>query len=313
MTGTPSPCHRGGEIVATPPVPITHPRLGRPWGPPESLAPSWGESQGPQNLLPHTEQSPLPPELRPILGEPPPAGVPLDPVVSLFLRREQRQQRRERDSSPAQRLRRFLRRKLFLFRRRSVPNPAVPCPRRAPPLVPPCPPLSPQCPDDADRAAEPGAGPPVPGAPGTGGGLCQLARGGGRGSARERRGGPEGPRALNFPNKRCFRRQKCSRASVSPHPPCPFPPGLSSACAHFPSHPTSPSLFSQISPNTHFPPGISVPPPQDPVPQFSHTHFFPCTPISPSPRASISRIFQLPLHPVSPTHSRWLRLTHRFY
>ncbi|KFO65118.1 Vitamin K-dependent gamma-carboxylase, partial [Corvus brachyrhynchos] len=31
-----------------------------------------------------TEQSPLPPELRPILGEPPPAGVPLDPVVSLF-------------------------------------------------------------------------------------------------------------------------------------------------------------------------------------------------------------------------------------
>ncbi|XP_017600177.1 PREDICTED: vitamin K-dependent gamma-carboxylase [Corvus brachyrhynchos] len=30
-----------------------------------------------------TEQSPLPPELRPILGEPPPAGVPLDPVVSL--------------------------------------------------------------------------------------------------------------------------------------------------------------------------------------------------------------------------------------
>ncbi|NXS80250.1 VKGC carboxylase, partial [Erpornis zantholeuca] len=43
-----------------------------------------------------TEQSPLPPELRPILGEAPPAGVPLDPVVSLFLRRERRQQRRER-------------------------------------------------------------------------------------------------------------------------------------------------------------------------------------------------------------------------
>ncbi|NWW69594.1 VKGC carboxylase, partial [Climacteris rufus] len=64
-----------------------------------------------------TEQSPLPPELRPILGEPPPAGVPLDPVVSLFLRREQREQRRERESSLAQRLRRFLRKKFFLFRR----------------------------------------------------------------------------------------------------------------------------------------------------------------------------------------------------
>ncbi|XP_027766082.1 vitamin K-dependent gamma-carboxylase [Empidonax traillii] len=65
-----------------------------------------------------TEQSPLPPELRPILGEPLPAGAPLDPLVSLFLRREQREQRRERESSPAQRLRRFLRRKFFLFRRR---------------------------------------------------------------------------------------------------------------------------------------------------------------------------------------------------
>ncbi|NWI05457.1 VKGC carboxylase, partial [Tichodroma muraria] len=64
-----------------------------------------------------TEQSPLPPELRPLLGEPPPAGVPLDPVVSLFLRREQREQRRELESSLAQRLRRFLRRKFFLFRR----------------------------------------------------------------------------------------------------------------------------------------------------------------------------------------------------
>ncbi|NWV14662.1 VKGC carboxylase, partial [Ptilonorhynchus violaceus] len=67
-----------------------------------------------------TEQSPLPPELRPILGEPPPAGVPLDPVVSLFLRREQREQRRERESSLAQRLRRFLRRKFFLFRRSAL-------------------------------------------------------------------------------------------------------------------------------------------------------------------------------------------------
>ncbi|NXG15944.1 VKGC carboxylase, partial [Grallaria varia] len=54
------------------------------------------------------------------LGEPPPAGVPLDPVVSLFLRREQREQQRERNSSPAQRLRRFLRRKFFLFRRSAL-------------------------------------------------------------------------------------------------------------------------------------------------------------------------------------------------
>ncbi|NXB58165.1 VKGC carboxylase, partial [Struthidea cinerea] len=67
-----------------------------------------------------TEQSPLPPELRPILGEPPPAGVPLDPVVSLFLRRERREQRRERESSLAQRLRRFLRKKFFLFRRSAL-------------------------------------------------------------------------------------------------------------------------------------------------------------------------------------------------
>uniref|UniRef100_A0A8C5TBJ6 VKGC carboxylase n=1 Tax=Malurus cyaneus samueli TaxID=2593467 RepID=A0A8C5TBJ6_9PASS len=67
-----------------------------------------------------SEQSPLPPELRPILGEPPPAGVPLDPVVSLFLRREQREQRRERESSLAQRLRRFFRRKFFLFRRSAL-------------------------------------------------------------------------------------------------------------------------------------------------------------------------------------------------
>ncbi|NXR63243.1 VKGC carboxylase, partial [Rhadina sibilatrix] len=67
-----------------------------------------------------SEQSPLPPELRPILGEPPPAGVPLDPVVSLFLRREQREQRRERESSLAQRLRRFLRRKFFIFRRSAL-------------------------------------------------------------------------------------------------------------------------------------------------------------------------------------------------
>ncbi|NXN81192.1 VKGC carboxylase, partial [Bombycilla garrulus] len=54
------------------------------------------------------------------LGEPPPAGEPLDPLVSLFLRRERRQQRRERDSSPGQRLQRFVRRKFFLFRRSAL-------------------------------------------------------------------------------------------------------------------------------------------------------------------------------------------------
>ncbi|NXL69705.1 VKGC carboxylase, partial [Leptocoma aspasia] len=89
-----------------------------------------------------TEQSPLPPELRPILGEPPPAGVPLDPLVSLFLRRERREQRREREASLAQRLRRFLRRKLFLFRRRSVPAPPPaprPCPLPVPPVAHRCP------------------------------------------------------------------------------------------------------------------------------------------------------------------------------
>ncbi|NXT63061.1 VKGC carboxylase, partial [Chaetops frenatus] len=66
------------------------------------------------------------------LGEPLPAGVPLDPVVSLFLRREQREQRREQDSSLAQRLRRFLRRKFFLFRRRALRNLALgrPAPER---------------------------------------------------------------------------------------------------------------------------------------------------------------------------------------
>ncbi|NWV61456.1 VKGC carboxylase, partial [Malurus elegans] len=78
------------------------------------------------------------------LGEPPPAGVPLDPVVSLFLRREQREQRRERESSLAQRLRRFFRRKFFLFRRRSVPKPPSPCP----PVVPRAP-IAHRCPCSA--------------------------------------------------------------------------------------------------------------------------------------------------------------------
>ncbi|NXK70182.1 VKGC carboxylase, partial [Sylvietta virens] len=73
-----------------------------------------------ERVLNGTEQSPLPLELRPILGEPLPTGVPLDPVVSLFLRREQREQRRQRESSLAQRLQRFLRKKFFLFRRSAL-------------------------------------------------------------------------------------------------------------------------------------------------------------------------------------------------
>uniref|UniRef100_A0A8V5GYA5 Vitamin K-dependent gamma-carboxylase n=1 Tax=Melopsittacus undulatus TaxID=13146 RepID=A0A8V5GYA5_MELUD len=62
---------------------------------------------------------PLPPELRPLLGEPLPPGAAPDPLVALLLRREQRQRERERErrAGMGQRLRRFLHRKLFLFRR----------------------------------------------------------------------------------------------------------------------------------------------------------------------------------------------------
>ncbi|XP_075300670.1 vitamin K-dependent gamma-carboxylase [Opisthocomus hoazin] len=66
-----------------------------------------------------TAKEPLPPELRPILGEPPAAGVALDPVVSAFLRRERRleERNRRREAGLAQRLHRFLRKKFYLFRR----------------------------------------------------------------------------------------------------------------------------------------------------------------------------------------------------
>ncbi|XP_031452831.1 vitamin K-dependent gamma-carboxylase [Phasianus colchicus] len=37
-----------------------------------------------------TETEPLPPELRPIIGEPPPPGTELDPLVAAFLRRQRR-------------------------------------------------------------------------------------------------------------------------------------------------------------------------------------------------------------------------------
>ncbi|XP_074784470.1 vitamin K-dependent gamma-carboxylase [Athene noctua] len=69
-----------------------------------------------------TEKEPLPPELRPILGEPLAAGAVADPVVTAFLRRERRleEQSRRREAGLAQRLHRFLRKKFFLFRRSAL-------------------------------------------------------------------------------------------------------------------------------------------------------------------------------------------------
>ncbi|XP_062493656.1 vitamin K-dependent gamma-carboxylase [Pezoporus occidentalis] len=66
-----------------------------------------------------TAPEPLPPELRPLLGEPLPPGAAEDPLVALLLRRERRERERERERGAGlgQRLRRFLRRKLRLFRR----------------------------------------------------------------------------------------------------------------------------------------------------------------------------------------------------
>ncbi|XP_071585068.1 LOW QUALITY PROTEIN: vitamin K-dependent gamma-carboxylase [Heliangelus exortis] len=63
-----------------------------------------------------TEPGPVPPQLRPLLGEPLPPGTAPDPLVSSFLERER--QRREREGrGGVQRLQRFLRRKFHLFRR----------------------------------------------------------------------------------------------------------------------------------------------------------------------------------------------------
>ncbi|KAM7080870.1 vitamin K-dependent gamma-carboxylase isoform 1-T1 [Ciconia maguari] len=69
-----------------------------------------------------TEKEPLPPELRPILGEPLAAGAVADPVVTTFLRRQRRleEQSRRREASLAQRLHRFLRKKFYLFRRSAL-------------------------------------------------------------------------------------------------------------------------------------------------------------------------------------------------
>uniref|UniRef100_A0A8C9LDQ6 Uncharacterized protein n=2 Tax=Pavo cristatus TaxID=9049 RepID=A0A8C9LDQ6_PAVCR len=65
-----------------------------------------------------TETEPLPPELRPIVGEPPPPGAELDPLVAAFLRRQRRMEEagQRRNASTAQRLQRFLSRKYRLFR-----------------------------------------------------------------------------------------------------------------------------------------------------------------------------------------------------
>ncbi|NXF56278.1 VKGC carboxylase, partial [Oceanites oceanicus] len=69
-----------------------------------------------------TEKEPLPPELRPILGEPLAAGAVADPVVTAFLRRQRRleEQSRRREAGLAQRLLRFLRKKFYLFRRSAL-------------------------------------------------------------------------------------------------------------------------------------------------------------------------------------------------
>ncbi|NWH70018.1 VKGC carboxylase, partial [Piaya cayana] len=66
-----------------------------------------------------SETEPLPPELRPILGEPLAAGAVADPVVAAFLRRQRRLEERSRrqEASLAQRFLRFLRKKFYLFRR----------------------------------------------------------------------------------------------------------------------------------------------------------------------------------------------------
>ncbi|KAM6234932.1 vitamin K-dependent gamma-carboxylase isoform 2-T2 [Porphyrio hochstetteri] len=69
-----------------------------------------------------TETEPLPPELRPILGEPIPAGTPADPLVTTFLRRQRRleEQQRRHEAGLAQRLHHFLLKKFYLFRRSAL-------------------------------------------------------------------------------------------------------------------------------------------------------------------------------------------------
>lgn len=78
-------------------------------------------------LSPPAAPQPLPPELRPLAGQPVPPGVEADPLLGTFLRQQRRRQQRERQraAGPAGRLRRFLRRKFYLFRRRSEPRPPL--------------------------------------------------------------------------------------------------------------------------------------------------------------------------------------------
>lgn len=98
---------------------------------------------------------------------------------------------------------------------------------------------------------------------------------------------------------------------------------------YFPKPQPPPDLLPQYSflPYTPVPPPLFPPIPGpcalvSPVPVLPKTlsslstspyPTFPCTQISPPPGASVSKILQLLPAPVSPTHSRWLRLTHRFY
>ncbi|XP_054254557.1 vitamin K-dependent gamma-carboxylase [Indicator indicator] len=75
-----------------------------------------------ERVLNGSEKEPLPPELRPILGEPVPAGVTADPLALAFLRRQRRleEQSRRREAGLGQRLQRFLTKKFYLFRRSAL-------------------------------------------------------------------------------------------------------------------------------------------------------------------------------------------------
>lgn len=93
----------------------------------------------------------------------------------------------------------------------------------------------------------------------------------------------------NLPHTCCPKTHSCL---VLQFPPPLFPP-ISGPCALASPVPVPPHTFSSQS-TSPYPP-------------------FPCNPISPSPGASVSKTLQLPPAPISPTHSRWLHLTHHFY
>nr|XP_009680570.1 PREDICTED: vitamin K-dependent gamma-carboxylase [Struthio camelus australis] len=69
-----------------------------------------------------SETEPLPPELRPIMGEPLAEGTEADPVVQAFLRHQRRLEElgRRHNESLAQRFQRFLLKKYYLFRRSAL-------------------------------------------------------------------------------------------------------------------------------------------------------------------------------------------------